>query len=287
MQQVYKHIELPQGTEEWLAYRKNKIGASDAAPILGMSPWASAYDLWCEKMGVKRREKSQSMSYGNKMEEEIRDRVISEMKIFFSPCVIESIQNPWQIASLDGLSDNGNLAIEIKCANSADHYLAFQRTVPKKYIPQLQHQMSCLGLDFIFYVSYNKEDLRIFPVERDEAFIKNLIQKEKEFYDSLQNFLPPDFIDKDYINRDDDSDLKTQIQKYLEVKDLKKQYEEEEKKTREKILELCNNRNTTCNGVKVNKIVAKGKINYENIQELKNVNLDQYRGSDTIMWRIS
>jgi putative phage-type endonuclease len=35
----------------WLETRRSAIGASDVAAILGVSPWASAWDVWAEKTG--------------------------------------------------------------------------------------------------------------------------------------------------------------------------------------------------------------------------------------------
>ena len=38
--------------EEWLSYRRRGIGGSDAAAILGISPWRTARDLYYEKLSV-------------------------------------------------------------------------------------------------------------------------------------------------------------------------------------------------------------------------------------------
>ena len=37
--------------EEWLEVRRKSIGGSDAASILGLNQYNSAYSLWCEKTG--------------------------------------------------------------------------------------------------------------------------------------------------------------------------------------------------------------------------------------------
>lgn len=44
-------IEQPKPREQWLQDRKKAIGASDVAAILGVSPWASAWDVWADKTG--------------------------------------------------------------------------------------------------------------------------------------------------------------------------------------------------------------------------------------------
>ena len=39
------------GREEWLERRRNTIGGSDAAGIVGLSSWASPFSVWAEKTG--------------------------------------------------------------------------------------------------------------------------------------------------------------------------------------------------------------------------------------------
>lgn len=34
---------------EWLEWRRNGIGATDVAGILGVSPWASPWSVWADK----------------------------------------------------------------------------------------------------------------------------------------------------------------------------------------------------------------------------------------------
>lgn len=47
--------------QKWLEDRKSAIGASDVAAILGMSPWATAYDVWLEKRDMLEPEKKEKL----------------------------------------------------------------------------------------------------------------------------------------------------------------------------------------------------------------------------------
>lgn len=49
-------VERYQSREEWLAARHKGIGASDAAAIVGMSTYASAYSVWMEKTEPLRKD---------------------------------------------------------------------------------------------------------------------------------------------------------------------------------------------------------------------------------------
>ena len=42
--------------DRWLQIRRDSIGGSEAAAILGMSPWKSEYQLWLEKTGSAKPE---------------------------------------------------------------------------------------------------------------------------------------------------------------------------------------------------------------------------------------
>jgi putative phage-type endonuclease len=55
----------------WLQQRSTGLGGSDAAVVLGMSPWKSRYELWAEKSGSVPLEESEStphLDLGNNLE---------------------------------------------------------------------------------------------------------------------------------------------------------------------------------------------------------------------------
>lgn len=69
---MFEVIKLQHNTPEWLAFRKNGIGASDASAVLGMSNWVTNIELWEEKVGLREpRDLSDSevVKYGSEAEE--------------------------------------------------------------------------------------------------------------------------------------------------------------------------------------------------------------------------
>lgn len=42
----------PKDRAEWLEYRKDGIGSSEVATILGLNPWETPYQLWRRKKGL-------------------------------------------------------------------------------------------------------------------------------------------------------------------------------------------------------------------------------------------
>ena len=49
--------------DEWLAYRRYGIGGSDAAAILGISPWRTARDLYYDKLGIAEVSENEDAEY--------------------------------------------------------------------------------------------------------------------------------------------------------------------------------------------------------------------------------
>lgn len=56
---------------------------------------------------------------------------------------------------------------------------------------------------------------------------------------------------------------------------------------RKKLIEACKGQNTEGYGVKAQKIMRRGSIQYSSIPELQDVDLDQYRDMPTESWRIT
>lgn len=61
--------------ERWLAERRTGIGGSDAAAVLGLSPWRSSFDVWLEKIGEAPPNKgNEAMWWGSALESLIARR---------------------------------------------------------------------------------------------------------------------------------------------------------------------------------------------------------------------
>ncbi len=68
-----KPLNFQQNTPEWLAMRRNCIGASDAPIIMGLSPYKKRDQLLEEKVYGKNTAMSASMQYGKDMEPTLLD----------------------------------------------------------------------------------------------------------------------------------------------------------------------------------------------------------------------
>ena len=191
--------ELIQGTPEWLELRRTHIGASDAPIIMRVSPWTTPRQLFERKLCIVPEQKTNAaMLRGQESEPYNRKAFEDWIGAEFKPCVLFDKEYPWMMASMDGVSSDGR-AVEIKLANKADHARVKSGKVPKKYFPQLQHQMRVGGLDDIFYWSClavdfdnNLFDYAVVSCGRDQNYINELVKEENKFYECLITYNYPE-----------------------------------------------------------------------------------------------
>jgi len=288
-QKSYDLLDLQQGSQEWLEVRKDKIGASDAPVIMCVSPWKTPFQLWESKVkGGGQNVTTQAMQRGISMEPEIRRAHESATGKRFLPVVAQSIEYPWMIASLDGLSEDMTSAIEIKCAGKNDHDHAKSGLVPDHYLPQLQHQMFVCGLDSITYVSCSHNDINdivSIRVVRDDEYIEEMLRAEECFYSCLKNKKAPEYLDADFIEHVD-TDWLVCANEWRRLKGLLSIYEQQEKSMRALLIKKSEGHNCKGGGVRLSHLVRKGVVKYDRIPELHGVDLEQYRGDSTDYWKI-
>jgi len=276
-----------QNTDEWLEMRKHHIGASDAAVIMEVSPWSTPYQLWEEKVGIRKpRVLNAAMARGNKLEDAAREAFIKMTGIVVFDEVVFRRGHSWMMASLDGIDIERKNIVEIKCPGPDDHDLAVNGFVPPKYYPQLQHQMAVTGLDQCHYFSFDGREGVIVMVNRNDSYIEKLVQKEYEFYECMLNLEPPKLTERDYEERHDDLWNITAADWIACQNELEKLKAREEE-LRETLVGLSGNANSRGSGIKVSRIVRKGSVDYKSIPELEGIDLNQYRKPTTECWRIS
>ena len=181
-------VELEQGTPEWREWRHNGIGASDAPSIMGENRFKSFDELLQEKCQPPQDSvKNKAMILGNRLEPEARSRYIAATGKDVRPVCIQSTTYEWFRASLDGLSVGKDSVVEIKCGASVYRKTSETRLVPAYYYGQLQHIMSITGLGMLdlwcYWPGYPE---LLLPVERNDAYIERLLNKELEFWNRVK-----------------------------------------------------------------------------------------------------
>lgn len=280
------NLPLP-GTPEWLEFRKNKIGASDAPVIMGVSPWKTPYRLWEEKLSlVSGPSPSGAMERGNVLETVAREHFEKMTGIVVIPVVRLHAELSWMMASLDGLDASEQVMVEIKCPGKEDHRLAEEGKIPEKYIPQLQHQLAVTGLKEGYYFSFDGTKGTLVEMKRDEGYIESLIEREQRFWDCLQNLEPPSMGEKDFVIRKDPV-WESAAAEWLFLQQQLKTLKAREEGLRELLIEMCDNQSAIGAGIKVVRYATQGSIDYKGIPELQGVDVEKHRKKPKTCWRIS
>ena len=283
---------LIQGSQEWLNFRKKGIGASDAPVIMGVSPWKTPYELFLEKLDLSHAEyETPAMRRGKELESRARDIFTEITGIEMKPNVLTHQTRNWMIASLDGIDSTGKNIVEIKCPSKIeDHSFAeINKRVPEKYYPQLQHQIEVCGIDKAYYFSYfNDDETVLLEIGRNEQYIKSLIQKEEEFLYCVNNVISPKLTNKDYDTIEDPRWDQT-AQELLKIKQYINSidpYIAREKELKDILISIAQNRSCRGSGVKLQKCVRKGNVDYSKIEVLKGIDLDEYRKEPSEYWKL-
>lgn len=205
-----RRISHEQGSPEWLIWRSQGLGGSDAASILNVAPayWQNANRaaLLAYKAahagngkGFERKtdkNKSAAMMRGTLMEpiarQAYRDRTGNKTE---PGCGIHDTYD-FLRASFDGINQEGDLVLEIKCVNQDDHGTALGGMVPAHYWPQVQHLLLVSGAPRLHYWSFSKakrfaqKDLQaLVPVKPSPEYQKYLLEEETKFWEELQAIL--------------------------------------------------------------------------------------------------
>lgn len=183
--------------EEWLSYRRRGIGGSDAAAVLGVSPFTTARDLYYDKRGIVSAVEDDSnwvqLEVGHLLEDLVARifakktgyRIYQRKKMFQHP------DYPFMLADLDyfvELPDGTTAILECKTTNynaKGKWWDGKEEIVPLNYVLQGRHYMAVMDIGQVFYCCLyaNNEDSAIIRrIERDMEYESEMIALEENFW---------------------------------------------------------------------------------------------------------
>ncbi len=282
-----KIINVEQGTQQWLDWRKTIITATECPVILGSSPWQSVYQCWQRKLNlIPPQETNKAMEEGKRLEPIARALFIEETGINMAPICVESTVHEFLGASLDGISDCHTYILEIKCGGEKLFNMAEQGIIPSHYMDQMQHQLLVTDAELCYYYCfYNNQGICI-EVKPDPLFYDRFLPKAKEFWRCYIFSEAPPLSKEDYFNMDENTTWYALSNEYQEIDATIKSLEKNKEEIRKKLIDMCDNKNAQGNGLKVMNVMTKGRVAYEEIAELKQVNLDKFRKNSSYSWKI-
>ena len=189
------------------AERRTGIGGSDAAAILGLSPWKAPIQVFEEKLAlVEAQPPTPQMEWGTALEGVIRRHFtrVTGLPVVEHTEVIRHPEHDWMIAHVDGLVYEASetefirpvAVFEAKTAGTfaADDFgEPGTDQVPDAYLVQCQHYMAVTGLPKTYLaVLVGGNDFRVYVIPRDEEIISQMMLREREFwFDHVIQEVPP------------------------------------------------------------------------------------------------
>lgn len=197
----------PPGSPEWLAQRQYRVGGSEVAAILGLSPWESPFSLWHRKAGnvpPPDMSDNEPVYWGNQLEDVVRREfvkrhrdthytrvetgvVIADGHLLASPDAVVS-------RKVRGSHFSANREVlEIKTARSGDEWgEAGTDQIPVHYRCQVQWYMGILALPVAHVaVLIAGSEYREYTVAHDQDDFDLMRDAADRFITSLRDGIAP------------------------------------------------------------------------------------------------
>jgi putative phage-type endonuclease len=189
-------------TPEDAALRRAGIGSSEIAAVVGLSPYATALDVYARKLGLEEETPdNEYMRWGRLLEPVIADRYALELgvELVTSPTVRHP-EHEWMVASPDRLYSDGSRLVEIKNV-SAPRGVEWGESgtsrVPERYYLQVLWQMMVTGVHAADLAALvGGHDFRVYEIRYDAQLASYLREAAREFwFEHVLTRVPPELDD--------------------------------------------------------------------------------------------
>lgn len=196
----------------WLKRRREGIGASEIAAVMGISPWDSPFSLWWRKFMGWETEASDEMRTGTYLE----DTIAEWFEEFCDPNeelfirrggLYASTERSWQLATPDRLlnqwrrlyGDHGPLQSHtvglLECKWVAYSWDGWgedgSAEIPVYYRAQVLQQMDVMETEDAFVCALGPGGFRTYRIRRDEKDLRAMREAGRRFMEMLEEGQPP------------------------------------------------------------------------------------------------
>jgi len=178
--------------DTWLAARREGIGSSDVAAILGTADRNTAVHVYREKRGQLVDDAGEAAFWGTVFEEPVaREWARRQRSVIQRVGLVAHVDEPWRMATLDrrvlecpmDRTVRTACALEVKC-RSAFKAHRWRADVPDDVLAQTVWQMAVTGYDHIHVaVLLGGNELKLTVVERDERLEAFVLGEVRRFRD--------------------------------------------------------------------------------------------------------
>lgn len=187
---------MTQTHERWLEARRQGVGGSDAAALVGMNAWSTPYSVWADKTGrMPPKEDNEAMRQGRDLEQYVADRWMEEVgkKCRRRTKLFKNKKYPWALGNIDRWVVGENAGLECKTTSVMNLKNFKNGEFPDNYYVQCVHYMAVTGADrWYLGVLVLNQGFYHFVIERDEDEIAALMETEREFWQEyVEKDTPP------------------------------------------------------------------------------------------------
>jgi putative phage-type endonuclease len=184
----------------WLEKRKHYITGTDAAKLLGLSPFGSIFDVWLDKTGQAHEvAQSAAMRAGTAFESAIlkmyAEDTDAKLEHVDGYTLVTCDKYPRLGASLDGWNHSLACPVDAKNIRWKDEKWgdAWTSDFPDYYKTQLQVQMMVTGAKFAHLaVMFSGQDFNIYTMEYDEELAQKIVDASEAFWPYVENSEMPE-----------------------------------------------------------------------------------------------
>lgn len=272
-------LKVVQGSPEWIEHRKHHRNASETPAVLGVSPWVTPYKLWLERTGRATPQVTPAMLHGTRLEPVAREAYEALTGHVMEPLVL--VEGDYS-ASLDGITMDGSLILEIKCPFKGRDSEVWKQAeagiLPEQYLWQVEHQLFVSGAALAHvYVFDGREGILLEQSPQRERWAA-IEDGWHTFMRYITEDRPPPLTDRDTVIRDD-RDWAIAASDYLATKAEAETAATRLDDAKAKLVALASHSSEKGSGVIVSRYWKAGSIDYKKVPELVGVDLDKFRGA--------
>jgi putative phage-type endonuclease len=186
---------LEQRSKQWHDWRKNKIGGSEIATVIGVNPYQKVSELWLIKTGqMETSDLSDNyfVKRGIELEPKARELINDSLSAEFTEATFNHDTIDHIGCSVDGYDFDRHEIIEIKTMGEKNHNKVYETKQPLDYYyPQCQWNMLVSKTPVCWFVSYcpqSTHPLIYFEVKENEAYQKMLVERSQMFWKSVLEY---------------------------------------------------------------------------------------------------
>ena len=177
--------------------RRNYIGGSDIAAVMGLSRWKTPLKLWLEKIGEVEPDdlsKIEAVQLGTELEEFVAQKFAREnqKQVRKQSKMYRHRKYPYMVAHVDRLITNSDELLECKTCGIHKKEEWEGDEIPNEYILQVIWYLGITGRKRGYIaVLIGGQTFKSKPIDFDKELFDTMVEMAKEFWNHVKTKTPP------------------------------------------------------------------------------------------------